>query len=87
MNQRLTVAADVIFVSRFAFLVSVLYGIKFITVDHMPKQTDHVLYISLKNVYGIYLRCGFTVTCSWRNASLNASATTCQGIQKSKPPQ
>ena len=61
MNQRLTVAVEVMFVIRIALLVSVSHSLKFVTVDYMPKITAPSLSIYLKKFYDIYLRSDFAV--------------------------
>ena len=61
MNRRLMVAADVIFVIRITFLVSVLRCLKYTMVEYIKKSTDTVLSKYLNKVYDIYIRHGFTV--------------------------
>ena len=59
MNRRLTVAVDIMFVSRIAVLVIVEHGIKLMTVEYVPNCRYLVLYKSLEEVCVIYLRRGF----------------------------
>ena len=61
MNQSLMVSEDVMFVRGLAFLVSVLRGIKFITIEYIPKRTAPVISKSLKKLYYIYHVHVFTV--------------------------
>ena len=61
MNQSLVVSEDFMFVRGLAFLVSVLRGIKFITIEYIPKRTAPVISKSLKKFYYIYHVHVFTV--------------------------
>ena len=61
ITQRITVAADVMLLNGLAFMVSVSHGLKFTTLEYMPRQTAPVLSQSLENIYELYSKCGFTV--------------------------
>ena len=61
MTQRLMVAADVMFVSKVDFLVSVSHSLKFTMEKYVQFHTSPVIYKHLEEVYDIYIRRGFTV--------------------------
>ncbi|KAL7466217.1 hypothetical protein ACHAXS_006508 [Conticribra weissflogii] len=60
-NKFVCLAANVMFVDRVPFLVTVSRGIKFITIEHTPQQTVYQFKQSLTRVMQIYARAGFTV--------------------------
>jgi hypothetical protein len=60
-NKVVTLAADVFFVDKMAFLLSVLQRFKFVTAEHVPVQTETSLSKHLKQVLEVYGRAGFSV--------------------------
>jgi hypothetical protein len=60
-NKVITLAADVFFVNRTAFLLTVARRIKFVTMEHVPMRTSTSLSKHLKRVLKVYGRAGFVV--------------------------
>jgi hypothetical protein len=61
-NQRVTLAADVMFVNLVPFLVSVSRNINLITIEHAPSpRTASSLGSLLQRIILVYARAGFTV--------------------------
>jgi hypothetical protein len=60
-NKVIMLAADVFFVDRTAFLLTVARRIKFVTVEHVPVRTTTSLSNHLKCVLEVYGRAGFVV--------------------------
>ena len=62
VNQRVTLAADVMFVNSVPFLVSVSRNINLITIEHAPSpRTATSLGSLLQRIVRVYARAGFTV--------------------------
>ena len=61
MHKRVTITANVMFVSGFPFLVTLSRKIKFRTTQFLPKQTTRTLASSLTKVIILYARGGFVV--------------------------
>ena len=61
MHKRVTITADVMFVSGVPFLVKLSRNIKFRTTQFLPKRTARTLTDSLIKVLMLYARGGFTV--------------------------
>ena len=61
VNQRVTLAADIMFVNSVPFLVSVSRNINLITIEHAPQRTASKLGILLHCIARVYARAGFTV--------------------------
>ncbi len=60
-NKVITLAADVFFVDRTAFLLTVAGRIKFVMAEHVPIRTATSLSKHLKRVLEVYGRAGFVV--------------------------
>ena len=58
----ITLAADVFFVDRTAFLLTVARRIKFVTAEHVPVRTATSLSKHLKRVVEVYRWAGFVVS-------------------------
>ena len=61
MHKRVTITADVMFVNRFSFLVTLSRKIKFRTTQFLSKRTARTLADSLTKVIMLYARGGFIV--------------------------
>ena len=61
MHKRVTITADVLFVSGVPFLVTLSITIKFRTTQFLPKRTARTLVSSLTKVLMLYARGGFIV--------------------------
>ena len=61
MHKRVTITADVMFVSEVPFLVTMSRKIKFRTTQFLPKRTARTLADSLTKVIMLYARGGFIV--------------------------
>ena len=61
MHKRVTITADVMFVSGVPFLVTLSRKIKFRTTQFLPKRTARTLADSLTKVIMMYARGGFIV--------------------------
>ena len=61
MHKRVTITADVMFVSGVPFLVTLSRKIKFRTNQFLPKRTTRTLADSLTKVIMLYARGGFIV--------------------------
>ena len=60
LNHKVTLGADVMFVDRIPFFISVSRGIKFITVEYIPRRTKKLLGGALK-IVEFYRARGFQV--------------------------
>jgi hypothetical protein len=60
-NKVITLAADVFFMDRMAFLLRVSQRMKFVMAEHVPVQTAMSLSKHLKRVLKVYGRAGFRV--------------------------
>ena len=61
MHERVNITANVMFVSRVPFLVTLSIKINFRTTQFLPKRTARTLVISLTKVLMLYARGGFIV--------------------------
>ena len=61
LQRFVTLAADVIFVNRVSFLVTLARRIKLYTVEHIPNWAGPVLSNSLKNILNVYTGEDYTV--------------------------
>ena len=59
MHKRVTITADVMFMSGVPFLVTLTRKIKFRTTQYLPKRTTRTLANSLTKVGMLYARGGF----------------------------
>jgi hypothetical protein len=62
LNRDVTLTTDVMFVSRFGFLVSAAQKLKFATIEHVPHRTKPILIKSLKKMFNIKKYRGFKVS-------------------------
>jgi hypothetical protein len=60
-NKVVTIAADIFFVDRTAFLVMLSKNIKFVTVEHLPVRMATPLVKHIKWVLRVYGRGGFRI--------------------------
>ena len=60
-NKALTLAADVFFVDRTPFLLTVARRIKFVTAEHVPLRTAVNISKHMQQVLDVYRRAGFRV--------------------------
>ncbi len=60
-NKVILLAADVFFVGKMAFLLTISRRIKFVTTEHVPVRTALSLCKHLKRVLEVYGRAGFRV--------------------------
>jgi hypothetical protein len=61
IQSKVTLAADVMFVSGVPFLVSTSRNINLTTIEHVPHRTASKLGSLLQRIIGVYARAGFTV--------------------------
>ena len=67
MHKRVTITADVMFVSGVPFLVTLSRKIKFRTTQFLPKRTAITLASSLTKVLMLYARGGFIINLALMN--------------------
>jgi hypothetical protein len=60
-NKVVTMATDVFFIDRTAFLVTLSRNIKFVMVEHLPVRTATALVKHIKQVLHVYGRGGFSI--------------------------
>ncbi len=61
VNSHITVAADVVFVNKVPFLVSVLRNINLVTIEHAPQRNAAKLGSLIHQIVWSYSRASFTI--------------------------
>ena len=62
LNNEVEVAADVLFVNGYPFLLSVSRKIKFMTVEYLPRHCEEDLASSIRKIVKLYEKRGFKIT-------------------------
>ena len=81
LNKRVTLGADVMFVDSVPFFITVSRGIKFITVEYVPRRTKEILGRALETVAQFYRARGFRVDIALMDGEFECLRTVVASIQ------
>ena len=70
LHREVFLTADIFFVNKIPFLLTLSRKICFTAVNHLANRTVPHIFKAFKEIYQYYLQRGFRVTCEWRTCAI-----------------